>query len=58
MHINETHSTFPTKLYLQLDNTARENKNKTVMEFLTLLVQQGVFAEVIVVILFMKYFGI
>ena len=38
---------FPPVLYLQLDNTARENKNQFVMAFLSYLVQVGVFKEVI-----------
>ena len=33
-------------LYLQLDNTARENKNQYVMAFLAYLVQEGIFSEV------------
>ena len=33
-------------LYLQLDNTARENKNQYVMAFLAYLVQAGIFSEV------------
>ena len=62
-HLKETYSIFPSKLYLQLDNTARENKNKAVLEFLALLIQQGVFAEVIqtfdiVVIFIRNYFSI
>ena len=36
----------PPVLYLQLDNTARENKNQFVMTFLSYLVQVGVFKEV------------
>ena len=36
----------PPVLYLQLDITARENKNKYVMAFLAYLVQAGVFKEV------------
>lgn len=36
----------PTKLHLQLDNTARENKNRCVLSFLALLVQLNVFNEV------------
>ena len=36
----------PDVLYLQLDNTARENKNQYVMGFLALLVEIGVFKEV------------
>ena len=40
----------PPVLYLQLDNTARENKNQYVMAFLAYLVQAGIFSEVIKVI--------
>ena len=40
----------PPVLYLQLDNTARENKNKFLMAFLTYLVQTGVFREVSTII--------
>ena len=36
----------PDVLYLQLDNTARENKNQYVMGFLALLVEMGVFEEI------------
>ena len=36
----------PDVLYLQLDNTARENKNQYVMAFLALLVAMNVFKEV------------
>jgi hypothetical protein len=36
----------PPVLYLQLDNTARENKNKFVMTFLSLLVERGVFEKI------------
>lgn len=38
--------TLPPVLYLQLDNTARENKKKYVMAFLAYLVQAGIFKEV------------
>ena len=34
-------------LYLQLDNTARENKNQYVMAFLAYLIQAGIFSEVV-----------
>jgi len=40
----------PPVLYLQLDNTARENKNKFLMAFLTYLAQTGVFREVTTII--------
>ena len=36
----------PPVLYLQLDNTARENKNKFIMTFLALLVERGVFEKI------------
>lgn len=36
----------PDLLYIQLDNTARENKNKYVLAFLALLVEEGIFSEV------------
>jgi hypothetical protein len=36
----------PKVLLLQLDNTARENKNKYVMAFLAFLVDTGVFEEI------------
>ena len=36
----------PPVLYLQLDNTARENKNKFVFAFCSLLVSLGVFRKV------------
>ena len=37
----------PPLLYLQLDNTASDNKNHWVMEFCAMLVQQRIFKEVI-----------
>ena len=36
----------PRKLYLQLDNCVRENKNKFVLCFLALLVELNIFSEV------------
>ena len=36
-------------LYLQLDNTARENKKKYVLAFFALLVEEGIFSEVHVI---------
>ena len=38
----------PPKLYLQLDNTAKQCKNKYVMALLALLVEHGVFREIVV----------
>jgi hypothetical protein len=36
----------PRKLYLQMDNCTRENKNKYVLGYLSWLVQRGVFDEI------------
>ena len=36
----------PPVLYIQLDNTARENKNSTVFGYLSMLVNQGIFKKV------------
>ena len=36
----------PRKLYLQLDNSAKDNKNKYLMAFLFLLTARGVFEEI------------
>ena len=36
----------PRKLYLQLDNSAMDNKNKYLMAFLSLLIARGVFEEI------------
>ena len=46
--LKDENSTYPKKLYLQLDNTARENKNQNVLAFLAFLIQQQVFIEVTV----------
>lgn len=40
------HGTLPRKLYLQLDNCSRENKNKYMMAYLELLVAKHVFDRV------------
>ena len=37
---------FPPVLYIQLDNTARENKNSTVFGYLSMLVDQGIFRKI------------
>ena len=37
----------PPLLYLQLDNTAADNKNHWVLEFCSMLVQKGIFKEVL-----------
>jgi len=38
----------PPKLYLQLDNSTKDNKNRFLMAFCSLLTTQGIFKEVIV----------
>ncbi len=50
----------PGVLYLQMDNTCRDNKNKYTLTFAALLVQLGVFRKVIVhveSVLTVSYFG-
>jgi hypothetical protein len=42
----ERNDFLPPIFYLQLDNTARENKNKTMIAFMSLLVEQGIFEKV------------
>lgn len=44
--LNTWEGVLPPVLYLQLDNTARENKNKFVMAYLNMLVYTGVFRKV------------
>jgi hypothetical protein len=39
---------FPPTLYLQLDNTTKQNKGKWLMAFLALLVEAGTFTKIIV----------
>ena len=39
------HKPLPRKLYLQLDNSIKDNKNKYLMAFLCLLTARGVFEE-------------
>lgn len=46
LELLKTREFLPDVLYLQLDNTARENKNKYCLAFLALLVEEGVFSEV------------
>ena len=36
----------PPVLYVQLDNTARENKNLTVFGYLSMLVERGIFKKI------------
>jgi hypothetical protein len=42
----ERNGFLPPVFYLQLDNTSRENKNKTMMAFMSLLVEEGFFEKV------------
>ena len=42
----EEHGYLPPVLYMQLDNTCRENKNKFVFSFLAYLVTMGVFKKI------------
>lgn len=44
--LNTWEGALPPVLYLQLDNTARENKNKFVMAYLNMLVHLGVFKKI------------
>ena len=46
---------FPKKLYLQLDNSTKDNKNKYLMAFLSLLTTRGVFKEIQVGFLLVGY---
>ena len=45
----------PKTLYIQLDNCMRENKNRHVLAFLSLLVQEGIFNEVCYSIIFTTF---
>ena len=36
----------PPVLYIQLDNTARENKNSTVFGYLSMIVERGIFKKI------------
>ena len=40
-------NTLPTTLYIQMDNTARENKNKYVLGFCCILVELRIFQKVL-----------
>lgn len=42
----DTHACLPENLYLQLDNTSRENKNKYIMGFCSVLVELKIFKKV------------
>ena len=45
-HVQSKLGTLPKILFLQLDNTSRENKNKYVLSFLALLVHLKIFKKV------------
>jgi hypothetical protein len=42
----EKNGFLPPVFYLQLDNTGRENKNKTMLALMALLVENGIFDKV------------
>ena len=42
----DMHEMLPDKLYLQMDNTCRENKNKFVFGFCAMLVEMKIFSKV------------
>ncbi len=44
--VSEVKGCLPPSLKLQLDNCAKDNKNKTVMGLLASLVQAGVFVDI------------
>jgi hypothetical protein len=44
--LNGWEGELPPVLYLQLDNTSRENKNKFTMAYLNMLVEKGVFKKI------------
>ena len=46
IEIEDKKGRLPSKLYLQMDNCVRENKNKFVIGYLSWLVQRGVFQEI------------
>ena len=46
VHYLSTHPILPETLYIQLDNTSRENKNRYVFGFCSLLVELRIFKKV------------
>lgn len=46
LQLNSRFQELPKCLYIQLDNTCRENKNKYVFAFLSLLIQLKIFEKV------------
>lgn len=49
-HMERNNGILPPVLYVQMDNTSRENKNKFVMGYFALLVEAGIFRKVISVL--------
>jgi hypothetical protein len=47
LHMQQNGGVLPPVLYVQMDNTSRENKNKFVMGYFALLVKCGIFRKVI-----------
>ena len=46
LHMEKNNGTLPPVLYVQMDNTSRENKNKFVLGYFAFLVEAGVFRKV------------
>ena len=49
LQVISTTRTLPAKLLLQMDNCTRENKNRYVFGFLSLLVELNIFTEVCII---------
>ena len=47
LHMEKNDGILPPVLYVQMDNTSRENKNKFVIGYFALLVENGIFRKVI-----------
>ena len=47
MHYEDTHGALPANLYLQLDNTTRENRNNVLFGFMASLKERDVFDKII-----------
>ena len=46
MHMERSNGILPPVLYIQMDNTSRENKNKYVLAYFAFLVEAGAFRKV------------
>ncbi len=46
VYVGPAHGHLPPVLYIQMDNTCRDNKNKYMLTFTALLVQLGIFRKV------------